>query len=138
MGTSILDLSKVLMQDFCYNYIKNKYGDKAESLLTDTDSLVYKIESENVYEDFCTDKNLFDFSNYPKDWKYYNNWNNLVVGKMKHETCGVSIKDFVGLKSKMYAFISEDNHESKKVKGIDKNVVNDELKYEDYKNCFVQ
>ena len=84
MGTSILDLSKVLMQDFCYNYIKNKYGDKAESLLTDTDSLVYKIESENVYEDFCTDKNLFDFSNYPKDWKYYNNWNNLVVGKMKH------------------------------------------------------
>ena len=51
IGTSISDLSKVLVQDFYYNYIKNKYGDKAEMLLTDTGSLIYKIETENVYED---------------------------------------------------------------------------------------
>ena len=51
IGISISDLSKVLVQDFYYNYIKNKYGDKAEMLLTDTGSLIYKIETENVYED---------------------------------------------------------------------------------------
>ena len=51
IGTSISDLSKVLVQDFYYNYIKNKYGDTAEMLLTDTGSLIYKIETENVYED---------------------------------------------------------------------------------------
>ena len=86
------------MQDFHYNYVKNKYGGKTEMLLTDTDSLMHNIKAENVYEDFYKDKELSDFSNYPKDSKYYNNANNLVVGKMKDETIGVPIKDFVGLK----------------------------------------
>ena len=75
MRTSILDLGKVTMQNFHYNYIKNKYGDKAEILLTDTDSLMYKTKTENVYEDFCKDENLFDFRNYPKHSKYYNGAN---------------------------------------------------------------
>ena len=52
IGTSILDLSKVLMQDFHYNCAKSKYDDKAAMFLTDTDSLIYKIEAENVFEDF--------------------------------------------------------------------------------------
>ena len=47
---------------------------------------MYKIEAENVYEDFCRDKWLFDFTNYPEDWKYYNNANNFLVSKMKDET----------------------------------------------------
>ena len=64
---SILDLNKVLMQDFHRNCIKNIYGGKAEMLLTDTDSLMYKIEIENVYEDFYKSKELFDFRNYSKD-----------------------------------------------------------------------
>ena len=76
------------MQDFYYDYIKNKYGDKTEMLLTDTDSLMYKIEAENFYKD----KELFDFSNYPKYSKHYYNTKNLVVGKMKDETCGVPMK----------------------------------------------
>ena len=79
-------------------------------------------------------KKLFDFSNYWKDWIFYNNSNNLVVGKMRDETCGVAIKGFVGLKSKMYTLITEEKHESKKAKDINKNVIDDELKYEDYKN----
>ena len=58
----------------------------------------------------------------------------IVVSKTKDETSGVPIKGFVGLKSKMYTFITEDNHESKKAKGINKYVVDDELKYEDCKN----
>ena len=97
------------MQNFRYNYIKNKYGDKAEMLLADIDSLMYKIEAENVYENFYKDKDLFDLSNYPKDTKYYNNSNNLVAGKMKGYTCSAPIKGFLGLKSKMYTFITEGN-----------------------------
>ena len=94
------------MENFHHNCIKNKYGDKAEMLLTDTDSLMYKIEAENVYEDFYKDKELFDLSNYPKDSKYYNNANNFIVGEMKNKTFGVPIKSFAGLKSKMYTFIT--------------------------------
>ena len=52
-------------------------------MLADTDSFMHKIEVENVYEDFYKNKELFDFSNNPKDSKYYNNENNVVVGKMK-------------------------------------------------------
>ena len=55
------------MQDFYYNCIKNKYGDKAEMLQIDTDIIMYKIETENVFEDFHEDKELFDISNYLKD-----------------------------------------------------------------------
>ena len=72
IGTSILDLSKILMQYFHYNYIKNKYGNKPKMLLTDTYSLKYKIETENVNDDLYKDKELFGFNNYPKDSKYYN------------------------------------------------------------------
>ena len=79
-------------------------------------------------------KKLFDFSNYWKDWIFYNNSNNLVVGKMRDETCSVAIKGFAGLKSKIYTLITEEKHESKKAKDINKNVIDDELKYEDYKN----
>ena len=77
------------MQNFHYNYIKKKDNDKTEMLITNTNSLKYKIEAENVYEDLCKDENLLDFVNYLKDSKYYNDANNLVVGKMKDKTSGV-------------------------------------------------
>ena len=90
------------MQDTSYDYVKNKYIHKAEILRIDTDSLMYKIKTENVHEEVYKDKELFDFSNYPNDSKCYNDVNNLVIGKMKDETCGVLIKDFVKSKFKMY------------------------------------
>ena len=64
---------------------------------------------------------MFDFSNYSTKSKYYNNSNKLVIGKMKHETRGVAIEEFVQLKPKMYSFLV-DNSEPKKVKGVNKNV----------------
>ena len=99
------------MQDFHYNYIKKKYVDKTELLLTDTNILMYEIKPENLYEDFYKDKELLDFINYPEDSKYYNNVNNLVVGTM-NETCCIPIKGFAVLKSKLYTFIAKENHES--------------------------
>ena len=94
-------------------------------LLRDNDSIIYEIETKNVYEDL--EEELFDFSNYPKDSKYFHGANSLVVGKIKDETSGVAIKGFVGLKSRMDTFITEDSHESKKTRGIIKNIVDDEL-----------
>ena len=75
-------------------------------LFIDTDSLMYVIETENVYEDkdFCKDKELFGFSNYQKKWEYYDNLNSFIVGKIKDETCGVPTRGFIGLKYKMYTF----------------------------------
>ena len=80
------------MQDFHYNYSENKCGDKTEMSLTNADSFMYKIESENVFEDFCKDKELFEFSTFTKDSKHYNNANNLVAGRIEDETRSVLIK----------------------------------------------
>ena len=75
VGMCILDLSKTLMYDFHYNYIKKKYDNRARLLFTDTDSLTYEIESEDVYKDFWNDKDMFDNSDYPESSPYYCNVN---------------------------------------------------------------
>ena len=72
-------------------------------MFTDTDSLVYEIKSKNVYKDFYKWKDFFDFSNYSKDSKFFDDSNKKVIGKMKDEHGGVIIDEFVGLKSKMYS-----------------------------------
>ena len=93
------------MYDFHYNYIKNKYVDKARLLFTDTDSLTYEIEADDVYQDFWKDKHLFDNSDYPKDSPFFDNTNKKVIGKFKDEAAGLSIVEFVGLRSKMYSYL---------------------------------
>ena len=82
-GMCIFKLSKIFMYKFHYDYIKNKYENKSKLLFTDTDSLMYKIKTEDVYEDFSCDKEMFDFSNYSSKSKYYDDSNKLVSGKMK-------------------------------------------------------
>ena len=74
----ILELSKVPMYEFHYGYIKNKYGNKLRSLFIDTDSLVYEIETENVYDNFSKNEEMFHFSNYSSKSKYYDDSNALV------------------------------------------------------------
>ena len=79
-----LELSKVLMYKFHYYYIKNKYDNKSKLLFTDTDSLMYEIKTEDIYQDFSSDKEMFNFSNYSTKSKYdYSN--KLVIGKIKDE-----------------------------------------------------
>ena len=98
---SILDLNKLLMYEFHCKYIEKKFD--AKLLFTDTDSLVYDIKTEDVYEDFYQDKNLCDFSDYPLDSKFFGLVNKNVIGKMKDEFKEKIISEFVGLKSKMYS-----------------------------------
>ena len=90
------------MYEFHYDYIKNKYDTNLRLLFTGTDSLIYEIRTEDVYKDFSNDKETFGFGNYSTKSKYYKNLNKLVVGKMKDETAGIAIKEFVGLRPKMY------------------------------------
>ena len=101
VGFIVLDLSKWKMHDFHYNFIKKNFD--AKLLFIDTDSLTYEINSENVYEKFFKWKDLFDFSNYSKDSKFFNETNKKVIGKMKDEFGGVIVDEFVGLKSKIYS-----------------------------------
>ena len=77
-------------------------------LFTDTDSLFYKIKAGDVYEDFYEDKNLFDFTDYPQDLKFFDLVNKNITGKMKGEFKGNIIREFVGLKSEIYSLIAID------------------------------
>ena len=83
---------------------------------------MYEMKTEDVYEDFSSDKEMFDFSNYLTKSKYYDNSDKLVIGIMKGKTGGVVIEEFVGLKPKIYLFLV-DNNKHKKSKGMNKNVV---------------
>ena len=103
------------MYDYHYNHIKRKFD--AKLLFTDTGSLTYEIKTEeDTYEIFYKDKNIFDFSNYPKHSKFYDLSNMNEIGKMKHESEGEIIIEFVGLKSKMHSLINVDGKENKKEK----------------------
>ena len=101
VGLTVVDMSKWKMYDFHYNFSKKDFD--AELLFTDTDSLAYKIKSKNVYEKFFKWKDLFDFSNYLKDSRFFDETNKKVSGKMKDEFRGVIIDELVELKSKMYS-----------------------------------
>ena len=133
----IFELSKVLMYEFHYDYIENKYHSKSKLLFTYTDSLMYEIKTEDVYENFSSNKEMFDFSNYSTKSNHYDNSNKLVIGKMKDETGGVAIKEFLELKPKMYSFLG-DNSEHKKTKGVNKNVVATVSCNEYIQRCFVE
>ena len=74
---------------------------------------MYEIKTEDVYEDFSSNKEMFDFSNYSTKSKYDDNSNKLVIGKMKDETGSVAIGEFVGLKPKIYSFLVDDNEHKK-------------------------
>ena len=116
VGFTVLELSKWLMYDFHYNFIKKHFD--AELLFTDTDSLTYEIKSENVYEEFFKNRHLFDFSNYPEDPKFFDPTNQKVIAKMKDEPEGKINNEFVGLKSKMYSIKNIDGKESNTVKRV--------------------
>ena len=118
-------------------YIKAKYGDKAKLLFTDTDSLMYEIETEDFYKDISGDvREKFDTSNYPSGHPsgIETGVNKKVIGLMKDEAGGKSIGKFVGLRAKNYSFMLE-SKEQKKCKGIKKSVTKNNISFKDYETC---
>ena len=81
VGFSILDLSKLFVYKLHYGYIKDKFD--AKLLFTDTDSVIYEIKGENVYEDFYAEKDLLDFSDNTVNSKIFDPENKKVIDKMK-------------------------------------------------------
>ena len=141
LGMCILDLSKTLMFEFHYDYIKNKYSDRAKLLMTDTDSLIYEIKTDDFYNDIAEDvESKFDTSEFDKNHPAINDFgfkvgvNKKVIGMFKDETGGKQIEEFVGLRSKLYSYkLHEKEH--KRCKGVKKSVVAKTITHEDYKNC---
>ena len=137
IGCSILDISKIFMYDFHYSYIMSKYGLNAKLLFTDTDSLCYQIQTDDIYHDMAQDSHLFDTSDYPIEHPLYNTTNKKVLGKMKDECCGVPPTEFIGLRSKMYSLMY-DGKEKKTAKGVKKSVVQNVITHEDYKSTLFE
>jgi hypothetical protein len=145
VGQAILDISKLLMYQFHYNYIKARYGDRALLLYTDTDSLVYLIQTENVYDDMKRDEHLFDFSEYPAE--YHSDQNKKVIGKFKDELAeGGKLKILTKatfLLPKTYNMKAWDpikkkeTETKKKAKGTKKCVVKNEVKFYDFNNSLL-
>ena len=140
LGACILDLSKTIMYDFHYNYIKPMYKDKVKLLFTDTDSLMYEIETEDFFKDISGDvKDRFDTSDYPENHPsgIPTGINKKVLGMFKDEAMGKIIKEFVGLRAKLHSFKMDEGEESKKCKGVKKQVVEKSITHEDYKTCLL-
>ena len=125
-GFVVLELSKVLMYDFHYNHIQDQYGaDRARLLFTDTDSLCYQIQTDDLYEDMAKNLHHYDTSAYPKTHPLYSPINAKVIGKFKDETNSVPPEEFVGLRAKMYSlYVPNIEKESKMTaKGIKKAIL---------------
>ena len=138
VGNAVLELSKFHMYNFHYNVMKPVFNDRIHLLYTDTDSLMYEIQSENPYQELKDGDKLgwFDFSNYPKDHPLFDDRNKRVPGLFKDE-CNVRyIKEFVGLRSKMYS-LSVEGEDVKVAKGVKKSVINNELRFSNYLDCLL-
>ena len=120
LGMSILDLSKSLMYNFQYNYIKTKYGDNAKLLFTDTDSLSYEVRTKDLYKDINPDiEKRFDTSDYPTNHSsgIKTGLNSKVLGMFKDEAGGKQIVEFVGLRAKLYSYKMLDGYEDNNARG---------------------
>ena len=101
---------------------KYKHG-KCKLLFTDTDSLCYVVETDDIYADMFEEADLYDFSGYPQEHQLYDPKNKKIIGKMKDECNGKIMTEFIGIRSKMYAYQMEDGREEKKGKGIKKHLL---------------
>ena len=137
VGMCILDLSKTLMYDFHHNYIKKNYNNRARLLFTDTDSLTYEIEAEDVYKDFGMTKTCLITATIRRAHHIIAMSIKKIIGKFKDEACGIPITEFIGLKSKMYSYVKDNEKGGRTAKGIKKNVIKNNIKHEDYKSTLI-
>ena len=115
LGLSILEISKILMYEFWYDYMKPKYCNKVKLRYMDTDSFIMNIKTNNFYEDIASDvENRFDTSNYEVNRPLPTGKNKKVIGLMKDELGGKVITEFVTLRPKTYLFLSDDGKEDKR------------------------
>ena len=138
LGLSILEISKILMYEFWYDYMKPKYGDSVKLCYMDTDSFIMNIKTEDFYKDIANDVvKRFDTSNYKVERPLSTGKNKKVFGLMKDELRGRIIIEFVALRPKTYSYLTDHCKEDKKAKGTKKCVMKRMIKFNDYKNCLL-
>ena len=139
LGLSILDIRKILMYEFWYNYMKLKYGNRVKLCYMDTDSFVMNIKTNDFYKDTSNDVDKrFDTSNYECNRSLPTGKNKKIIGLMKDELGGKIITEFVTLRPKTYSYLTDDGKEDKKAKGTKKCVIKRMIKFDDYKNCLLK
>ena len=132
------------MYEFCYDYMKPKYGNRVKLCYMDTDSFVMNIKTNDFYKDIANDvEKRFDTSNYEVNGIAFNRplargKNKKVIGLIKDELGGKIITEFVTLRPKTYSYLTDDGKEDKKAKGTKKCVIKRIIKFNDYKNCLLK
>ena len=135
---SILQISKILMYEFWYDYMKPKYDDNVRLCYIDTDSFVRHIKTNDFYKDIASDvENRFDTSNYEVNRPLPRGKNKKIIGLMKDELGGKIITEFFILSLKTYSFLTDDGKEDKKAKGTKKCIIKKMIKFTDYKKCLL-
>ena len=140
LGLSILEISKTLMCEFCYDYMKGKYGNNVKFCYMHTDSFIMHKEEkiEDFYEDIANDvEKRFDTSNYEVKRPLPTGMNKNVIGLMKDELGGKIMIEFYALRPKTYSYLTDDCEEDKKAKGTKKCILKRRLKFSDYKDCLL-
>ena len=135
LGLSKLDISKILMYGFWYDYMKSKDGNNVKLCDMDTDSFIKNIKTEDFYKDIANDvKKRFDMSNYEVNSPLPTGKNKNVISLMKDELGGKIIMEFITLRPKTYSYLKED----KKTKGTKKCLIKRMIKFNDDKNCLLK
>ena len=138
LGSSILEVSKILMYEFWYDYMKSKYNDNVRLCYMDMDSFMMNIKTNDFYKDISDHvDNRFDTSNYEVKRPLLMGKNKKVIGLMKDELGGEIITEFVTLRPKTYSYLTDDSKEDKKAKGTKKCVIKKMIKFDDYKKCLL-
>ena len=139
LGLSILEISKILMYEFWYDYMKPKYGNNVKLCYMDTDSFIMNIKTEYFDKDIANDvEKRFDTSNNEVNKPLPTGKNKKVIGLMKDELGGKIIMEFITLRPKTYSYLTDDCKEDKKAKGTKKCVIKRMIKFNDYKNCLLK
>ena len=135
-GLSMLKLSKTLMYEFWYDYVKLKYGEKGKLCYMDTESFIVWIKINDIYKDIAEDVQAkFDTSNHELDRPLPEGKNKKVIRLMKDELGRKFMTKFVGLRTKTYSYLIGYSSEGKTVKDTRIYVIKGKLKFQNYKNC---
>ena len=138
LGLLILDIGKILMYEFWYDYMKPKYNDNMKLCYMDTDSFIMNIKTNDFYKDISNDvEKRFDTSNYKVNRPLSTGKNKKVISLMKDELGGKIITEFVTLRPNTYSYLT-DGKEDKKAKGTKKCEIKRMIKFDDYKNCLLK
>ena len=138
LGLPILEISKILMHEFWYDYMKPKYDDNVKLCYRDTDSFIMHIKTEDFYKDIADGvAKRFDTSNYEVDRPLPTGKNKKVIGLRKDGLGGKIMTEFVALKQKTYSYLTDGCEEDKKAIGTKKCVIKRRLKLNDYKDCLL-